>query len=115
MPYSTAAAYMKAARMSAEGLPFASLAHLYGPASKASTTDVDAKDAKRETAPPPTQVEAEAIELVTALEKLELPLMSAETFVSEIGRDFLTEKANERLEWLVALNDTLCNLETLPQ
>lgn len=115
MSYSTAAKYIRAAKYTNEGLPFSALNQLYGPSSENETENVEAKNAKRQVAEPPTQVEAEAIELVTALEKLELPLMSAETFVSEIGRDFLTEKANERLEWLVALNDTLCNLETLPQ
>jgi hypothetical protein len=112
--YPTAALYMKAAKQNSNALDFSPLRQLYGPKKdKDDAKERDQKDAKRETAAL-SKVESEIVELNNGLEGMSLPVTTPELFVADAGDAFLSEKAAQRLEWLVGLFDTLANKATLP-
>lgn len=112
----TAQHYMKASKIREEhggDLPFSSLRGLYGPAPD-TPEKVDKDDANRSVLPPPTQIQADVLNLNTALEEMQLPMMSADAFVSEAGCEFLSGKSDEVMEWLVELRDMIMNVKTAP-
>ena len=112
--YQTAARYMKAATQKSTGVDFSALSRLYGPQPDDNVKKVDKKTAIRPVRATPSQIDADILELNTALENMQLPLMSADAFVSEAGTDFFTEKAQERFDWLVDLADMFANIENTP-
>jgi len=111
--YPTAVRYMRAASAKRSGVDFSTLGRLYGPDDDG-TTKASKDEAKRKTLPTPTQIEADIDAINLALEEMQLPLMSADAFVSEAGTEFLTKKANERLQWLVDLWDMFAGIENTP-
>lgn len=105
--YSSAKAYMRASKQKDRGLPFSSLAQLYAPSDDGEPDVKDKDQAVRETMSPPTQDEADIMQLNSDLERLQLPMVDPVVFVQRHGTKFLTDKAAERLTWLVAMRDTM--------
>jgi hypothetical protein len=112
--YQAAARYMKAANQKSTGVDFSSLSQLYGPKEDGEPNERDAEDAQRETRDTPTQLEADIMAINTGLEAIDLPLMSVDLLIDEAGTEFLTKKARQKLDYLVALVDTIDHVRALP-
>lgn len=108
--YSSAKAYMKASRQKDRGLSFSSLAQALNRPSDDEPQKKDKDDAERQRKEAPTALEHEIHTLNVHLEGFSPPPQSAEQFIAEAGVGFLTDKARDRLHWLVNLYMTMLNI-----